>query len=162
VPAGGDRMHFDQSNRRAFIKLLGSGVAAWPLAARAQQGERVRRVGVLMNLAVGDPEGEARIAAFVQALQRLAWSHGPHLRIDYRWAADDAGAFHRYAEELLALAPDVILAAATPSVQALQQATRTVPIVFAIVADPVGAGIIDSLARPGGNTTGFTPFEYGI
>jgi putative ABC transport system substrate-binding protein len=115
-----------------------------------------------MNLAVGDPEGEARIAAFVQALQRLGWSEGRNLRIDYRWAADDAGAFHRYAEELLALAPDVILAAATPSVQALQQATRTVPIVFAIVADPVGAGIIDSLARPGGNTTGFTPFEYGI
>jgi putative ABC transport system substrate-binding protein len=92
----------------------------------------------------------------------LGWSEGRNLRIDYRWAADDAGAFHRYAEELLALAPDVILAAATPSVQALQQATRTVPIVFAIVADPVGAGIIDSLARPGGNTTGFTPFEYGI
>src|SRR5262249_40629866 len=145
-----------------FIKLLGSGVAAWPLAARAQQGERVRRVGVLMNLAVGDPEGEARIAAFVQALQRLGWSEGRNLRIDYRWAADDAGALHRYAEELSALAPDVILAADAPSVQALQQATRTVPIVFAIVADPVGAGIIDSLARPGGNTTGFTPFEYGI
>jgi putative ABC transport system substrate-binding protein len=145
------------------VILLGCGtVAAWPLAARAQQPDRVRRVGVLMNLAVGDPEGEARIAAFVQALQRLGWSEGRNLRIDYRWAADDAGAFHRYAEELLALAPDVILAAATPSVQALQQATRTVPIVFAIVADPVGAGIIDSLARPGGNTTGFTPFEYGI
>ena len=147
--------------RREFITLLG-GAAAWPLAARAQQPDRVRRVGVLMNLAVGDPEGEARIAAFVQALQRLGWSEGRNLRIDYRWAADDAGAFHRYAGELLALGPDVILAAATPSVQALQQATRTVPIVFAIVADPVGAGIVDSLARPGGNTTGFTPFEYGI
>ena len=146
--------------RREFITLLGSAAAAWPLAARAQQPDR--RVGVLMNLAVGDPEGEARIAAFVQALQRLGWSEGRNLRIDYRWAADDAGAFHRYAEELLALAPDVILAAATPSVQALRQATRTVPIVFAIVADPVGACIIDSLARPGGNTTGFTPFEYGI
>src|SRR5215471_9951787 len=148
--------------RREFITLLGGATAAWPVAARAQQPDRVRRVGVLMNLAVGDPEGEARIAAFVQALQRLGWSEGRNLRIDYRWAADDAGAFHRYAEELLALAPDVILAAATPSVQALQQATRTVPIVFAIVADPVGAGIINSLARPGGNTTGFTPFEYGI
>jgi putative ABC transport system substrate-binding protein len=148
--------------RREFITLLGGAAVAWPLVARAQQPDRVRRVGVLMNLAVGDPEGEARIAAFVQALQRLGWSEGRNLRIDYRWAADDAGAFHRYAEELLALAPDVILAAATPSVQALQQATRTVPIVFAIVADPVGAGIIDSLARPGGNTTGFTPFEYGI
>ena len=148
--------------RREFIELLGGAAVAWPVAARAQQPDRVRRVGVLMNLAVGDPEGEARIAAFVQALQRLGWSEGRNLRIDYRWAADDAGAFHRYAEELLALAPDVILAAATPGVQALQQATRTVPIVFAIVADPVGAGIIDSLARPGGNTTGFTPFEYGI
>src|SRR5262245_56851938 len=155
------RRRGDRMRRREFITLLG-GAAAWPLAARAQQPDRVRRVGVLMNLAVGDPEGEARIAAFVQALQRLGWSEGRNLRIDYRWAADDAGAFHRYAEELLALAPDVILAAATPSVQALQQATRTVPIVFAIVADPVGAGFVDSLARPGGNATGFTPFEYGI
>ena len=115
-----------------------------------------------MNLAVGDPEGEARIAAFVQGLQQLGWSDGRNVRIDYRWAAGDTGRFHRYAEELLALGPDVILASATPSVQALQQATRTVPIVFAIVADPVGAGLVDSLARPGGNVTGFTPFEYGI
>jgi putative ABC transport system substrate-binding protein len=155
-------MQFGQLKRRDFITLLGGAAVAWSVAARAQQPDRVRRVGVLMNLAVGDPEGEARIAAYVQALQRLGWSEGRNLRIDYRWAADDAGAFHRYAEELLALAPDVILAAATPGVQALQQATRTVPIVFAIVADPVGAGIINSLARPGGNTTGFTPFEYGI
>jgi putative tryptophan/tyrosine transport system substrate-binding protein len=147
--------------RREFITLLG-GAAAWPFAARAQQPERVRRIGVLMNLAVGDPEGEARIAAFLQALQQLGWSDGRNVRIDYRWAAGDAGHFQRYAEELLALAPDVILAGATPSVQALQQATRTVPIVFAIVADPVGAGFVDSLARPGGNVTGFTPFEYGI
>jgi putative ABC transport system substrate-binding protein len=146
--------------RREFIAVLGGAASSSSQRVRAQQPDR--RVGVLMNLAVGDPEGEARIAAFVQALQRLGWSEGRNLRIDYRWAADDAGAFHRYADELLALAPDVILAAATPSVQALQQATRTVPIVFAIVADPVGAGIIDSLARPGGNTTGFTPFEYGI
>jgi len=148
--------------RREFITLLSGAAAAWPLAARAQQGERVRRVGVLMNLAVGDPEGEARIAAFLEALQQLGWSDGRNVRIDYRWAAGDAGRFHRYAEELLALVPDVILASATPSVQALQQATRTVPIVFAIVADPVGAGFVDSLARPGGNVTGFTPFEYGI
>ena len=122
----------------------------------------MRRIGVLMNLAVGDPEGEARIAGFVQGLQQLGWSDGRNVRIDYRWAAGDAGHFQRYAEELLALAPDVILASATPSVQALQQATRTVPIVFAIVADPVGAGFVDSLARPGGNVTGFTPFEYGM
>jgi putative ABC transport system substrate-binding protein len=149
------------TTRREFITLLGAA-AAWPLAARAQQGERMRRIGVLMNLAAGDPEGEVRTAAFLQALQQLGWSDGRNVRIDYRWAAGDAGHFQRYAEELLALAPDVILASATPSVQALQQATRTVPIVFAIVADPVGAGFVDSLARPGGNVTGFTPFEYGI
>jgi putative ABC transport system substrate-binding protein len=148
--------------RREFIALLGGAAAAWPLAARAQQGERMRRIGVLMNLAAGDPEGEARSAAFLQALQQLGWSDGRNVRIDYRWAAGDAGHFQRYAEELLALAPDVILASATPSVQALQQATRTVPIVFAIVADPVGAGFVDSLARPGGNVTGFTPGEYGM
>ena len=149
-------------SRREFITLFGSAAAAWPLAARAQQRERMPRIGVLMNLAVGDPEGEARSAAFLQALQQLGWSDGRNVRIDYRWAAGDAGHFQRYAEELLALAPDVILASATPSVQALQQATRTVPIVFAIVADPVGAGFVDSLARPGGNVTGFTPFEYGM
>ena len=148
--------------RRELLAALGSAAAAWPLAARAQQGERMRHIGVLMNLAVGDPEGEARIAAFVQGLQQLGWSDGRNVRIDYRWAAGDTGRFHRYAEELLALGPDVILASATPSVQALQQATRTVPIVFAIVADPVGAGFVDSLARPGGNVTGFTPFEYGM
>ena len=148
--------------RREFITLLGGVAVVWPLAARAQQRERMRRVGVLMNLAVGDPEGEARSAAFLEALQQLGWSDGRNVRIDYRWAAGDAGRFHRYAEELLALVPDVILASATPSVQALQQATRTVPIVFAIVADPVGAGFVDSLARPGGNLTGFTPFEYGM
>ena len=148
--------------RREFITLLGGAAAAWSLAAHAQQPDRMRRIGVLMNLAADDAEGQARIAAFVQALQRLGWSDGRNLRIDHRWAAGDTDRFHRYAEELLALAPDVILAAATPSVQALQQATRTVPIVFAIVADPVGAGFVDSLARPGGNLTGFTPFEYGM
>jgi putative ABC transport system substrate-binding protein len=149
-------------NRRDFVTLLGGAAAAWPLAARAQQPDRMRRIGVLMNLAADDAEGQARIAAFVQALQRLGWSDGRNVRIDYRWAAGDAGRFHKYAEELLALLPDVILASATPSVQALQQVTDTVPIVFAIVADPVGAGFVDSLARPGGNVTGFTPFEYGI
>src|SRR5712671_4718373 len=148
--------------RREFITLCGGAAAAWPLAARAQQPERMRRIGVLMNVAVGDLEGEARSAAFLQALQQLGWSDGRNVRIDYRWAAGDTGRFHRYAEELLALAPDVILASATPSVQALQQATRTVPIVFAIVSDPVGAGFVDSLARPGGNVTGFTPMEFGF
>jgi putative ABC transport system substrate-binding protein len=147
--------------RREFISLFGAA-AMRPLAARAQQLARIRRIGVLMNVAADDAEGQARIAAFLQALQQLGWSDGRNVRIDYRWAAGDTGRFHRYAEELLALVPDVILASATPSVQALQQATRTVPIVFAIVADPVGAGFVDSLARPGGNVTGFTPFEYGM
>jgi putative tryptophan/tyrosine transport system substrate-binding protein len=147
--------------RRNFLATLG-GAAVWPLAARAQQDERrARRVGVLMNVAADDPEGQLRIAAFLQALQQLGWSDGRNIRIDYRWAAGAADRFHVYADELLALGPDVILAASTPSVQALQQATRTVPIVFAIVADPVGAGFVDSLARPGGNVTGFTPGEYG-
>jgi len=132
--------------RRQFISLIGSA-AAWPLAARAQQGERARRIGVLMNVAADDKEGQARIAAFLQVLQQLGWTDGGNVRIDYRWAAGDAGSFQRYAEELLALAPDVILASATPSVQALQRATRTVPIVFAQVGDPVGMGAVASLAR---------------
>ena len=148
--------------RREFIALVGGAAAALPFAARAQQPERMRRIGVLMNLAADDPEGEGRLTAFVRGLQQLGWTEGRNVRIDYRWAAGDAGAFHRYAEELLALAPDVILASATPSVQAVQKVTRTVPIVFALVADPVGAGIVESLAQPGGNTTGFTPMEYSF
>jgi putative ABC transport system substrate-binding protein len=148
--------------RREFITLLGGATVAWPLAARAQQGERTRRVGVLMNLAADDPEGQARIVAFVQGLQQSGWTNGHNVRIDIRWAAGDAARFQRAAEELLALAPDVIFAAATPSVQALQQSTRTVPIVFANVGDPVAMGLVDSLARPGGNTTGFTPLEFGF
>ena len=148
--------------RRDFIRLIGRVATAWPLAAGAQHGERTRRVGVLMNLAADDPEGQTRIVAFVQGLQQSGWTDGRNIRIDTRWAAGDADRFHRYAEELLALAPDVILASATPSVQALQQATRTVPIVFANVGDPVGMGFVESLARPGGNTTGFTPLEFGF
>jgi ABC-type uncharacterized transport system substrate-binding protein len=147
--------------RRAFITLLG-GAAAWPLAARAQQPDRMRRIGVLMNLAADDREAQARIAAFLQGLQQLGWTDGGNVRIDYRWAAGDTGRFQRYAEELLALAPDVILASAFPSVQALQRATRTVPIVFAQVGDPVASGFVQSLARPGGNTTGFMQFEFGL
>ena len=145
--------------RREFITLLG-GATAWPRAARAQQPERVRRIGMLMTTAADDPEGQTRIVAFVQGLQQSGWTDGRNIRIDTRWAAGDADRFRRYAEELLALAPDVILASATPSVQALQRATRTVPIVFANVGDPVGMGLVASLARPGGNTTGFT--HYGI
>jgi ABC-type uncharacterized transport system substrate-binding protein len=148
--------------RREFITLLGGAAAAWPLAARAQQPERVRRIGVLMNLASDDAEGQARLAAFHQGLQQLGWTVGRNVQIDYRWAVGDTGRFHRYAGELLALAPDVVLASATPSVQALQQATSTVPIVFANVGDPVAMGIVASLARPGGNATGFTPLDFGF
>jgi putative tryptophan/tyrosine transport system substrate-binding protein len=147
--------------RRAFITLLGSAAVAWPRLARAQQAERMRRIGVLMNLASDDPEAQARIATFRQELQQLGWTDGRDVRIDDRWAGD-ASRFHGYAEELLALAPDVVLASATPSVQALRQVSRTVPIVFANVSDPVAMGFVDSLARPGGNTTGFIPTEFGF
>ena len=147
--------------RREFISLLG-GAAAWPLAARAQQRERMRRIGVLMTLSADDPEGLARVTAFVQGLQELGWRDGRDVRIDYRWAAADAASFHRHAQELLTLGPDVIIATATPSVVALQQVTRTVPIVFVGVTDPVGAGLVERLAHPGGNTTGFSIFEYSI
>ena len=136
---------------------------AWPLAARAQQGERMRRVGVLMASTADDPESQARIAAFVQALQQLGWTDGRNVRIDTRWATSNADDIRRHAAELAALAPDVILAAAgTSTVAPLLQATRTVPIVFVVVIDPVGAGFVASLARPGGNATGFTMFEYGM
>jgi putative ABC transport system substrate-binding protein len=147
--------------RREVIAGLAGAAVASPRSASAQQGERVRRIGVLMNLASDDPEAQVRIAAFRQELQQLGWTDGRDLRIDYRWAGD-ASRFHGYAEELLALAPDVILASATPSVQALRQVSRTVPIVFANVGDPVAMGFVDSLARPGGNTTGFTPYEFGF
>jgi putative tryptophan/tyrosine transport system substrate-binding protein len=147
--------------RREFIALLDGAAAAGPLGVRAQQGERMRRIGVLMNVAIDDPEAQARISAFRQELHQLGWTDGRDVRIDYRWAGD-AGHFQRYAEELLALAPDVILASATPSVQALQQVTRTVPIVFANVGDPVGMGVVASLASPGGNITGFLPHEFGF
>ena len=147
--------------RREFITMLGGAAAAWPLAARAQQPERVRRIGVLMYLPADDAEGQARLAAFTQAMKQLGWSDGHNLRIDTRYAtADD---IRRHAAELAALAPDVILAGTgTATVAPLLQATRTVPIVFAVVIDPVGAGFVDSLARPGGNATGFTIYEYSM
>jgi putative ABC transport system substrate-binding protein len=148
--------------RREFITLLGGAAAAWPLAARAQQGERMRRIGVLTPLAEDDPEGIARNAAFLQALAQLGWSDSRNLRIDYRRTLGDAERTSRYAAELVALAPDVIVVYASPALASLQQATRTVPIVFVNLADPVVAGFIESLARPGGNVTGFTTFEYGI
>jgi putative ABC transport system substrate-binding protein len=146
--------------RREFIVTLGGAAAAWPLAARAQPDGRMRRIGVLMNLPSDDPEGMARLAAFLQGLQELGWVVGRNVRIDYRWSTGDADRIRGYATELVALAPDVILAGGTPSVAALQQATRTVPIVFAQVADPVGAGYVESLARPGRNITGFSAQEY--
>jgi putative ABC transport system substrate-binding protein len=148
--------------RREFISLLGGAAAAWPLAADAQEPRRMRRIGVLMNAAADDPEGRARLAAFLQELQQLGWTDGRNVRIDTRWGAGDAERFRRYAAELVALAPDVILAAGSPVMGALQQATRTVPIVFALVADPVGSGYVASLARPGSNATGFASTEFGI
>src|SRR5262249_25777424 len=155
----GPRRRGDRVKRREFITLLGGAAAAWPLAARAQQPERVRRVGVLMSTSQDNPEGQARIAAFLQGLQQLGWTDGRNIRIDTRWGADDR---RKSAKELVALAPDVILASTGSTVAALQQATRTVPIVFSITLDPVGSGFVASLARPGGNTTGFMQFEYSL
>ena len=151
--------------RREFITLLGGAAAAWPLAARAQQGEQVRRVGVITNLAADDPEAQLRNAAFLQRLSELGWTVGRNVRIDYRWGVRDtrdAERVRRNVAELLGLAPDVVLATGSSTTGPLQQATRTVPIVFVAVPDPVGAGYVDSLAQPGGNITGFTPFEYSI
>ena len=148
--------------RRQFITLLGGAAAAWPLAARAQQPERMRRIGVLMPLAADDPQSLRRLTAFVQGLQQLGWTDGRNVRIDVRWAAGDPDRFRRYAAELVGLAPDVILAAAVSSMMPLQQATRSVPLVFVQVTNPVGAGFVASLARPGGNATGFTLFEFGV
>jgi putative ABC transport system substrate-binding protein len=147
--------------RREFIVVLG-GAVAWPVATRAQQPERVRRVGVLMAAAADDPEYQARIQAFVQRLQQLGWTDGSNVRVDTRWATDAAD-LRRHAAELAALAPDVIVAATgTTTVAPLLQATRIVPIVFVLAIDPVGAGFVASLSRPGGNATGFTMFEYGM
>jgi len=145
--------------RRKLLAALACA-AALPLAARAQQREQMRRIGVLMNRAADDPTGQARLKAFQQALQQLGWSDGRNVQIDVRWGENDADRSRRYAAELVALAPDVILAGGTLSVAAVQQASRSVPIVFASVADPVGAGFVDSLARPGGNATGFMNYEY--
>ena len=148
--------------RREFIALLGGTAAAWPLAARAQQPEPMRRIGVLMNRAADDTEGQAFVAAFQQAMQQLGWSDGRNVRIDARWGANDPDRDRKYAAEFVALAPDVMLASGTLSAAALQHVTRTLPIVFVNVADPVGAGLVDTLARPAGNVTGFMNFEYSL
>jgi putative tryptophan/tyrosine transport system substrate-binding protein len=149
--------------RREFIMLLGGAASAWPLTARAQHGERMRRIGVLMASAADDSESQARIAAFLQGLQQLGWADGRNVRIDTCWATTDPDNLRRHAAELAALAPDVLVAATgTVTVAPLLQATRTVPIVFVQVIDPVGAGFVVSLAPPGGNATGFTIYEYGM
>jgi putative tryptophan/tyrosine transport system substrate-binding protein len=148
--------------RRTFIALLGGAAAAWPLAARAQQRERVRRIGVLLPATADDPEFQARVGSFLQALALLGWTIGRNLRIDTRWATTNVAELRRHAAELVALAPDVILAPGASPLGPLLQATRSVPIVFPYVVDPVGAGFVDSLARPGGNATGFISFEYSL
>jgi putative ABC transport system substrate-binding protein len=148
--------------RRKFLATLGGAAAAWPLAARAQQRERMRRIGVLMNNAADDPEAQARMTAFAQELAQLGWIAGRNIKMDSRWPAADNERVRRYAAELVALAPDVIVASSSQVVAALIEATRTVPIVFTNVPDPVGAGFVNSLARPGGIATGFLLFEYGM
>ena len=145
--------------RRDFITLVGGSAVAWPLALRAQQSGQMRRIGVLMPFARDDPEGQARVTAFVQGLQKLGWTEGRNLQIEYRWGSGD---LQKAAAELVALSPDVIFTNSTPAVAALQQATRSVPIVFANVADPVSGGFVASLAKPGGNITGFTNVDYGF
>src|SRR5262245_39186764 len=147
--------------RREFITLLG-GAAAWPVAARAQQAERMRRIGSLTNLRADDPEGQARDTVFLQELAQLGWIAGRNVQIDSRWAAGDSERLGKYAAELIALASDVILARGSQAVAALLQGTRVVPIVFETVTDPVGAGFVENLGQPGGNVTGFTVFEYSI
>src|ERR1700757_4350086 len=148
--------------RRELLAALGGAAAAWPLAARAQQRERMRRVGVLLPATADDAHYQAWFGAFLQGLEPLGWTIGRNVQIDTRWATSNADAVRRHAAELVALAPDVILTPGASTVGPLLQVTRTLPIVFAIVADPVGAGFVDSLARPGGNATGFMSYEYGI
>jgi putative ABC transport system substrate-binding protein len=153
-------MQFGQIERRTFISLLGGAAVTWPLAAREQQPDRIRPIGVLMSFAESDAEAQAWIAAFREGLQKLGWTEGRNIRIDTRWAAPrDAKSRQRFAKELVAMHPDLILASTTPPTAALLQQTRTIPIIFAIVADPVGSGFVASFARPGGNATGFTNLE---
>jgi putative ABC transport system substrate-binding protein len=151
-----------EMRRRKFITLLGGAVAGWPLAARAQQGDRVPRIGILLPVAADDAEFQTRVGAFLQGLQQLGWTIGRNVRIDTRWAGASASEIRRHVAELVALAPDVILAHGAPTLGPLLEATRTVPIVFPLVGDPVAAGFVDSLARPGGNATGFMDLEYGM
>ncbi len=148
--------------RRAFITLLGGAAATWTLAAHAQQGERMRRVGIFMDLSEQDVEGQTRVAAFRKGLQDLGWTEGRNVKFDTRWTAGDPARMRRYAAELVGLAPEVIMNGGLPTLVVMQQETRSIPIVFAQVLDPVGAGFVESLARPGGNITGFVSFEYSM
>src|SRR5258708_17177056 len=148
--------------RREFILALGGAAVTWPLASRAQQADRVRRIGVLVGAGADGLDAQARQGAFLQGLQQLGWTDGQNVRIDSRWGAANADDIRKYAAELVSLAPDVILAAGNAPVERLLQATRTVPIVFVIVLDPVGSGIVDSLSQPVGNATGFMQFEYSL
>jgi putative tryptophan/tyrosine transport system substrate-binding protein len=152
-------MQLDQLKRREFITLLGGAAVAWPIAARAQQPDRVRRIGVLMAYAESDPEGQAWVAAFREGLQKLRWAEGSNIWIDYRWGAADVDLMQRFARELVALQPDVILTQNTPTTASVLQQTRTIPIIFANVSDPVGSGFVASFNRPGGNVTGFIVVE---
>src|SRR5262249_6221847 len=151
-----------ERRRRAFSTLLGGAACAWPRAARAQQGERMRRIGVLMNASEGVAEARANVAALREALQQLGWIAGGNIAFDVRWGGGDATLTARHAAELIRLQADVLVAAGAAVVAAIQRASSTIPVVFAQAIDPVGAGIVDSLARPGGSTTGFTQFEYGL
>jgi putative ABC transport system substrate-binding protein len=155
-------MHFHQWKRRNFILLLGGAVAGWSLTAQAQQPERMRRIGVLINFAADDPEGQARLLAFAQALAQSGWTDGRNARIDIRWGAGDPDRIRKHAAELVALSPDVILASGGTTLGPLRQVSRTVPTVFTGVGDPVAAGFVDTLARPGGSATGFISFEWNI
>jgi len=148
--------------RREFISFIASTGVAWPLAARAQEPGRMRRVGVLFAFFDSDPESQARIAAFQQELENLGWREGHNIQIEYRWASSDAGRFRAFAAELVAARPDVLLAHASPSAEALARATRTIPIIFVAVSDPVGSGLAASLSEPGGNATGFTNFDTSM
>ena len=148
--------------RREFITLLGGAAVAWPLSARAQQSERMRRIGILVGLSANDPQGQATLATLLQALQLLGWIDGRNVRIDYRWSGGNANDGRKYAAELVALAPDVMVATGGASVGPLLQAAKTIPVVFANVPDPVGSGFVESLSRPGGNATGFLQFEYNL
>ena len=150
------------STRREIITLLGGAAAAWPLATHAQQSKHMRRVAALMPYTANDPQAQNRNAAFLQGLQQLGWTIGQNVQIDYRWSEGNEDDTRKYAAELVALAPDVIFTSGSAAIGPLRRATRTVPIVFVLVPDPVGAGFVDSLARPGGNITGFTQFDYGI